>query len=42
MFHSEPSGGASVQGIPVPPGTDIAKESIYYVIEDPIWALAQP
>lgn len=26
-------------GIPMPPGTDIEKESIYYVIEDPKWEL---
>ncbi|GEM_PF-3549756 len=26
-------------GIPVPPGTDIEKESIYYIIENPNWEI---
>jgi hypothetical protein len=42
MFHSIPGPGEVPQGIAVPPGTDIAKESIYYVIENPVWELVTP
>ena len=31
--------GAMPQGMPMPPGTDIEKESLYYIIENPQWEI---
>jgi len=31
--------GVLPQGIPMPPGTDIEKERVYYIIENPIWEI---
>ncbi len=39
MFESDNDGSPVPQGIPVPHGTDIEKESVYYVIENPVWEL---
>jgi len=39
MFIYDPSThkGPVPQGMPMPPGTDIEKESLYFVIESPHW-----
>ena len=42
MFHQAPGDEVVPQGVPVSPDTDIATESVYYVIEDPSWELAKP
>ncbi|MCF6312106.1 MAG: hypothetical protein L3J39_06620 [Verrucomicrobiales bacterium] len=45
MFILEPrnwdleSGVFTGQGMPMPPGTDIEKESLYFVIESPQWKI---
>ncbi|MGC6458732.1 MAG: hypothetical protein ACON4R_10195 [Akkermansiaceae bacterium] len=33
--------GVVPQGIPVPPGTDIEKESLYYFVQDPKWEIVE-
>jgi len=40
MFEHPNNGSPAPQGIPVPKGTDIEKESLYFTIENPDWQLA--
>ena len=39
MFEHPNDGSPAPAGIPVPNGTDIEKESIYFTIENPSWEL---
>ena len=39
MFEHPNDGSPAPQGIPVPKGTDINNESVYFTIENPIWQL---